>query len=218
MEQPIDNLLKDYKNQKQDTWIMNVMNLNMQLLEERQTKKAKSRLNKLAVKKVFMIILGIAWALFLAALAFFGSFVNLFFGISMAAIAVINIIVVALYIQHVVLILRINYSNSIVETQQKLSKLQLSTLTMTRIVFLQSPFWTTFFWQPDMAFFSDWRFFLIGLPIALLLTFTSVWMFRNVNIGNKDKKWFGWLFRGAAWSPIVEAQEFMQELADFKNE
>jgi len=198
--------------------MMDVMNLNMLLLEERQLGKARSKMNRMTTGKIVTIVLGIAWALLLGVLAVAGSVVNLYFAISMAAICMLNLVAVSIYIQQVVMILRINYGKGIVETQQKLAKLQLSTLTIPRILFLQLPFWTTFTWQQSPVFFSQWQFWLIYFPLLLMFTYAAVWLFINIRITNKSKKWFGLLFRGPAWDPIMEAQEFLEEMEAFKKE
>lgn len=217
METNIEQLLTDYKNKQEATWVMAVMNLNMDLFEQLQTQKAKSTLKRMTAGKIITIILGIIWVIFLALCVYAGLYArNPYFVISIGAILLINIITVIMYIQQVVLIRRINYSSSITVAQQKLSKLQLSTLTMTRILFLQMPFWTTFFWHPGWISFSDWHFWLISFPVSLVFTAASVWMFRNIRIGNKDKKWFGYLFHGQAWKPIIEAQAFLNDIEEFK--
>ena len=217
METNIDQLLSDYKNKQEGTLLMAVMNLNMDLLEKIQAQKAKSALKSMTAGKIVTIILGILWIVFLGLCVYASLYAhNPYFSISIGAILVINIIAVIMYIQHLILIRRINYSSSITMAQQKLSKLQLSTLTMTRILFLQMPFWTTFYWHPSWISLSDWHFWLISFPIVVLFAAGSFWLFRNIRIENKDKKWFGYLFHGQAWQPIIRAQAFLNDIEEFK--
>jgi hypothetical protein len=83
----------------------------------------------------------------------------------------------------------IDNSETLVEVQEKTARLKASTLNSTRILFLQTPFYSTFFWN------GQWMkqgpaFWHIAFPITLLLAAGSIWLYRNIDIRNADKKWF----------------------------
>jgi hypothetical protein len=62
------------------------------------------------------------------------------------------------------------------------------------------------------------KFFLITLPVSLLFLFLSIWLFRNINYKNMEKKWFRVLFGSSEWTSVVQAIKFMNEIEEFKKE
>ena len=66
---------------------------------------------------------------------------------------------------------------------------------------------------------SSWTaFFLISLPIALFFVFVSIWLYRNINYKNADKKWFKMIFSSKEWTSVIKAIKFMKDIEDFKRE
>ena len=66
---------------------------------------------------------------------------------------------------------------------------------------------------------SNWTaFFLISLPITLFFVFVSIWLYKNINYKNADKKWLKILFSGKEWTSVIKAVKFMKEIEDFKRE
>jgi len=114
------------------------------------------------------------------------------------------------------LIRQIDYTDNIVETQEKLAALQASTLRTTRIMFLQTPFFSTWFWNERFIAGSGLAFWAIAVPIVLLLALGALWFYRNITLANANKKWFRRLFNGIEWSPILRAMEYLKEIEDFR--
>ncbi|MBK7123446.1 MAG: hypothetical protein IPH68_11930 [Chitinophagaceae bacterium] len=112
----------------------------------------------------------------------------MYFTVSACMIMLITILAVALYIKHIVLIKELDYSQSITETQKKLSKLQASTFN-SRFIWLQTPFYTTWFWSTGMIVGNRIAFWLIAVPITLLFTLLTIWLYRNLTPANMHKKW-----------------------------
>ena len=217
-ENKLENILKAYKNQSGETWLMNVMQLNMSLLETIQTQKARSKLKRLAAFKIVAIVLGIVWVLFLAMLVYYSNFKNIYFTVSISMIILFNVIAVVVYTKQLFLIGQINYSDSITITQQKLAELQLSTLNIVRFLFLQTPFYCTGFWSPAWINFTDIKNWLITFPITALLTILAFWLYKNISFKNVNKKWFRILFGNIEWTAITQSMEFIKVIEDFKNE
>lgn len=115
------------------------MKLNLHLFESLQKQRAESKLNRLVRLKVLAVILGIAWIIFMGILINGNQLKNIYFTISVGMIMIFNILAVAVYIKHIVLIRKLDYSQSITEVQKKLSRLQASTFN-TRFLLLQTPF------------------------------------------------------------------------------
>lgn len=194
------------------------MALNLFMLESMQKQKVQSKLNGLARFKTGAVILGIVWCLFLALLIYGNKFENIYFSTSISAILVFNILAVIVYIKHISLIRTIDYSQTITDTQQKLSRLQASTFN-TRFLFLQTPFYTTWFWSTNMIMGSAIKFWLISVPVALLFTILAIWLFRNLVPEKMNKKWVRKLIKSTPeHTSIIEAQNFLNEIDEFKTQ
>lgn len=189
--------------------------LNLHLVRELQTQKAKSVVRSMTGIKVFTLVVGILWVLFLGVLVT-GSFTfqRIFFVVSAGMVMIFNIIAIAVYIRHLVLMRQINNSDSVVHTQKKLAELEASTIRITGILFLQAPFYTTFWLSPGMV--EDVRFWLICVPVTGLFTFFAVWMYRNITYRNAEKRWFKWLFGGNEWTAVDKAKRFLGEIEEFE--
>lgn len=192
------------------------MKLNLFILESLQKQKAQSKLNSLARLKLVAVILGIVWSLFLGVLVYGNQLQNIYFTVSVGMIMLITILAVALYIRHIVLIRELDYSQSITDTQKKLSRLQASTFN-SRFILLQTPFYTTWFWSTEMVEAMDLKFWLIAVPITLLFTVLTIWLFRNLTPENMHKKWVKALVKNdPEHISILQAQDFLNEIEEFK--
>ncbi len=196
----------------------NLWTLNMRCIEMVQTQKAKSKLNGLAAFKSVAIILGILYVLFLGILVYGNHFKNLYFTFSIGIIMVINIVAIAVYIKHLVLISQINFGESIINAQKKLAELQASTINITRIIWLQLPFWCTWFWSSNWINNNTANFLLTAFPIALFFAVVAVWLFKNISLQNSHKKWFRILFSTTEWTSVIKAIEFINEIDEFKKD
>ena len=191
------------------------MRLNLFILESMQKQKAQSKLKGLARIKTGAVILGIAYILLLGLLIYGNQFTNIYFSISLGVILLFNVLAVLVYIQHISLIRHIDYGQSITDTQEKLSRLQASTFN-TRFLFLQTPFYTTWFWSTDMITGGDIKFWLISVPVGLLLTVLAIWLYRNLRPENMHKKWVRALIKSnPEHKSIMEAQKFLNEIEEF---
>jgi hypothetical protein len=210
-----DSILKDLW-KAQDEKLDRTMKLNLLILESLQKQKAQSKLNSLAKFKLGAVILGIVWILFLGLLIYGNQLRNIYFTVSAGMIFIFTLLAVFVYIKHIGLIRKMDYSLSITETQKQLSQLQASTFN-TRFLFLQTPFYATWFWSTEMIEGSGIKFWLISVPIALLLTLLAIWLYRNLTPENMHKKWVNTLIKSTPeYTSVMEAQEFLNEIEEFK--
>ena len=217
----LQNIWKAYDQKLEEARVLNLQSwaLNFKSFEAIQTQKAKSKLNSLARFKTWVILAGIIWVAFLAFLIYHSlSFSKIFFVISAGMIALFNVVAILVYIKHVIWIRQIDNSESVVDVQQKAAKLQTSTLQIVRILFLQMPFYTTWWFTPQMVTSGDLKFWLISFPIVLLFAFFSFWLYRNINHKNANKKWFKILFNSPEWTSVTKAIQFVKEIEDYKND
>ena len=218
-DKEIENMLSAYHIKPDETWVMKVMQLNMDCIEKIQTQKARAKLKPLVIIKIVAVILGITWILFLSILVYYSlTLSKIFFVVSAGFNIIITTIAIIVYIKHIVLIGQINSSESITGTQEKLAKLQLSTLNVARILFLTLPFYTTWYINKDMFANGSTGIWIFQICMTLLFTYFAIWLYRNISYKNANKKWFRILFNSSEWTSVTKAMEFLKEINDFKKE
>ncbi|HSN59503.1 MAG TPA: hypothetical protein VLR49_01105 [Ferruginibacter sp.] len=217
----LNNIWKQYDQKLEEARLLNLQSwaLNLQNFEMQQKQKVKSKLNKLVWQKLFLVIVGIIYAFTLYGLIFYSMhWSKIFFVISASAIAIVTTIAIAVYIKQVFIIRKINHTDSVVDAQKKISMLQSGTLQITRILFLQAPFYCTWFLTPAMIAANPGKFLFISLPVFLLFTWVSVFLYRNINYKNMQKKWFKILFSSPEWVSLIKSAAFLNEIDEFKKE
>ena len=218
-EKQVTDILEAYEHKLEQSRLLNMQSqaLNIKFIEELNMHKAKSKLHSVIRLKSWLIVFGILWVLFLSFLVSHSLTPSkIFFVISAGMIALITAIGIAVYIHHIILIHSIDNSASIVEAQEQLARLQASTLNSGRILFLQLPFYSTFFFTPQWIATSPLSFWLIAFPVALVFAAISIWLFRNISLKNAHKKWFRFLFSSSEWTSVTKAIEFMDEISEFR--
>ncbi len=195
------------------------LKINFRLLEDLQVTKAKSKLNALLSIKITGVVFGVIWLLFLGVLVGGNHFKNVYFSASALILMVFNIIAIATYIRHVVLISQVDYMESIANSQSKLAELQLSTIRATGFLWLQLPFYTTFFWNSEWLTKGDPGFWLIAFPITILFTALAIWLYKSIKPENLHKNWVKKLLAiGIEYKYAIEAGDFLAEIEEFKKD
>jgi hypothetical protein len=202
----------------QDEKLNRTMKQHLFIIELMQKQKAQSKLNGLARLKLVAVILGVLWTLFLGILIYGNQLRNIYFTVSVGMIMLITIAAIIAYIRHIVLIRELDYSQSITDTQKKLARLQASTFR-NRFILLQTPFYTTFFWSTEMIQSSVTKFCLIAIPITLLFTLVTIWLYKNLTPLKMHKKWVSYLLKNdPEQAPVLQAQKFLNEIEEFKTD
>jgi len=200
----------------QDIKLEKSLQLNLHLLNTLQKDKAKSKLNKLANFKLFAVALGIIWCAFLGLLIYGNYFKNMYFEISLVIILLFNIYACISNIKQIIFIKKLDYSDTIIGTQKKLAALQVSTINITRILLLQLPFYSTWFYTHQLVM-HDTRFQLIAFSCTLVLVLVAIWLYRNVSFKNMHKKWLRvFMNMGPEYKSITEARDFLSEIEAFQ--
>ena len=215
----LNQLLASYNHQLEEAKVLNLQSwvLNYKCFESIQSQKARSKIRALISFKMVAILLGIVWVSFLGYLLYYSLEISkIFFVISAGAIFLVTLAAIFVYAYHIVLISKINNSENVLKTQETIARLQLSTINIVRILFLQAPFYCTFWWTMTMIENSPTAFWLISVPIALLFTFGSIWLYKNISMKYVEKKWFKILFNSPEWTTLSRAAAFLDEINDFK--
>jgi hypothetical protein len=215
----LNNLLQQYNHKLEEARVLNLQSwaLNYKCFETLQTQKMRSKLNALMGIKIVGIVLGIAWVIFLGMLVCGIRFRNIYFSFSAIAIILFTLLAIAVYIRQVIMLKQIDYSKSITDTQNRLAALQVSSIKIARILVLQTPFYTTWFWSAQWMQHDIW-FWLVAFPITILFTLLAVWLYKNITVKNIDNKKLRWLFSGPELSYISQAKLFLDEIETFRKD
>lgn len=214
----LENIWKAYDRKLEEARILNLQSwvVNMQTFEYLQTHKARTTLHSLGRFKVGAILIGVVWVAFLGLLVYGNAWRNVYFSCSLILLMLFSILAIAVYIKQILLIREVNYSESIMVTQQKLEELQFSTIRVVRILWLQMPLYTTWYWNRDWIMHDSLNFGLIQLPITLFFVFLSIWLYRNISVKNAGKRWFRILLGNKEWGSVMEAIHYLKEIEEFK--
>lgn len=99
-------------------------------------------------------------------------------------------IALVFYMYQLNLIDKIDFTEPVLAIQERLSELKVSTLNVTRLLFLQLPLWTTFYWKEKMFVAQNWGLRVIQAVVTISFTALSMWLFFHIKPENQDKKWF----------------------------
>ncbi len=173
--------------------------------------------------KVYTLLIGILWvgigAIALSTIyanAF--SSANKFFLFSASIQVLLTAIALLIFGYQLIKIYQIEISDPILETQRKLAQLKITTLWSARILFLQLPVWTSFWWNETML--AEWNLlqWIIPLFFTVSFTFIALWLFFNIKYENRNKKWFQLIFKGKEWTPLMLSMELLEQLDDYETD
>lgn len=194
------------------------LQLNLRLLQEVQSQKAKSVLRSFIASRILGIVIGMLY-LALLVIAFWYVRTQPVMAVSFAVFIACTVIAIGMYMREIGVIRKISYGSNIVDTQQKLAGIKSSIIWTLRISWVQLPFWSTFFVSNELLRKGGREFWMIETPITLLLAILAVVLYKNITIENaQKKKWVKGLIRGAGMKSLTRAMDFMKEIEDFKNE
>ena len=195
--------------------------LNRKNTEDITRLKVQNFVSSIKPIKIFAILVGILWVGILGTVVvnlFIFSFskISPIFLFSLAMQVVLTAIALIIYIYQLITIYQVDLTEPILNTQEKIASLKTTTLWAAKLMFLQLPVWTTFWWNETM--FTDWNF--LQWSILLLytgsLTFLSLWLFFNIKFENRDKKWFKFIFNGKEWTPLMKSMELLAQIDEYK--
>lgn len=183
--------------------------------------KVHNFLSSMKPIKIFAILVGFLWVglgTFILSDIYIDAFseANKFFLFSATIQVVLTAIALWMYLYQLIKIYEVNSYDPILETQEKLVQLRISTLWSARILFLQLPVWTTFWWNETML--TDWNLFqwIMTVMVTISFTYVSVWLFLKIKHENRNKKWFQLIFSGNEWTPLMKSMELLEQVKDYK--
>jgi len=204
--------------------IENFLNINDQSFELTQIKKAKSKVKSLIFSKIVGITLGLGWISFMFILIYFTvfntpiSFGKFFFVGSLSIIVLITSLAVFLYVKDIITIKQIDNSESVTVTQLKLASLQLSIIKSVRVSWLQLPFYSTWYLNYELIMKGNIIFWIVQIFVTGITTWLAIWLFRNINYKNLNKKRVRNLMQGVGFYSVTQAMDYIKEIDNFKND
>jgi hypothetical protein len=197
------------------------LQINRLLLKEMIQQKANRAIQSLKWFKVVGIGICLLYLLLLGillnyAIAHYTPNAN-YFIISISALFLINIKAFFDYVRHLIWAAAINFDGAVTDIQDKLLQLQFSLFRHNRFMFLQLPFWTTFYlssqWFPHSV---GAGFIIFQLLFTGSFCWLAVWLYLNHTPANAHKKWVQVFMRGSGGKNIQAALGFFQEMEQFK--
>jgi len=184
--------------------------------------KVHNFLSSMKPIKIFTLLVGILWVsigIIILGNIYINAFseANKFFLFSATVQVLLTAIALIIYTYQLITIYQVDITEPILKTQKKLANLKISTLWVTRILFLQLPVWTTFWWNSSMLENGNWILWIIQAVVTISFTYAAVWLFFNIKYENKGKKWFQLIFNGKEWTPLMKAMELSEQLEDYKD-
>jgi hypothetical protein len=208
----IINLWKSYGKRLDESLLLNKKNT-----EDITKMKVQSLLSSMKPLKVFAILVGIVWVAFVDVLIFkLFHVANPFFIVSAIIQAFLTQLAIVIYLYQLILIYQADLNEPILSTQSKLVRLKSSTLWVARLLFLQLPVWTTFYWNKGMLENGNISLWIIQIMITLLFTLLALWLFINIKFENRDKKWFKMIFNTREWTAVIKSMELYREIGKFQ--
>jgi hypothetical protein len=214
----------DFKNlwQKTNEKLEESFVINRNNTEDITRMKVYNFISSMKPIKIFALLFGILWVgvgISLLSPIYLNAFseANKYFLFSASIQVGITAIALLIYLYQLFTISEVYISDSVLKTQKKLASLKLSTIWVTRILFLQLPVWTTFWWNETM--FNEWKWYQWAATgiVTLLFTYFAIWLFFNIKYENRNKKWFKLIFKGKEWTPLMNSIELIEQINYYKD-
>jgi hypothetical protein len=194
------------------------LQLNLRLLREVQSQKARSVLRGLTAGRVIGLVLGVFYEIVLC-VAFWYVRSQPVMAVSIGVFIMVTGIAMGAYWWELVLIGRIGYAENIVDTQEKLAGIQSSIIRTLRISWVQLPFWATFFVSNGLMRKGGPVFWGVEIGVVLAFTAVAIVLYRNLTQESVERKpWIRKLVQGTGWKSVTRAIGFMQDIREFRQE
>ena len=169
--------------------------------------------------KIFTLLVGLLWVFGIGYVLIKLSInaydqVSLYFLYSAYFQVMLTAMAVIIYIIQLSTLYSIDFNKPVVILQKTLIKLKASTLNITKILILQLPFWTTFYWNESMFKNGTLPLFILQGAVTISFTYLSLWLFFHLKFENADKWWFKLLLQGKEWEPLITSINILNEMEE----
>jgi hypothetical protein len=169
--------------------------------------------------KIFTLLVGLLWVLGIGYVLLKLTInaydqVSLYFLYSAYFQVMLTAMAVILYIIQLSTLYSIDFNKPVVILQKTLINLKASTLNVTKILILQLPFWTTFYWNESMFKNGTLPLFILQGAVTISFTCLAIWLFFNLKYENADKWWFKLLLQGKEWEPLITSIGILNDMEE----
>ena len=169
--------------------------------------------------KIFTLLVGLLWVFSIGYVLIKLTInaydqVSLYFLYSAYFQVMLTAMAVILYIIQLSTLYSIDFNKPVVILQKTLINLKASTLNITKILILQLPFWTTFYWNESMFKNGTLPLFILQGAVTISFTYLSLWLFFHLKIENADKWWFKLLLQGKEWEPLITSIGILNDMEE----
>ena len=169
--------------------------------------------------KIFTLLVGLLWVFSIGYVLIKLTInaydqVSLYFIYSAYFQVMLTAVAVILYIIQLSTLYSIDFNKPVVILQKTLINLKASTLNITKILILQLPFWTTFYWNESMFKNGTLPLFILQGAVTISFTYLSLWLFFHLKFENADKWWFKLLLQGKEWEPLITSINILNEMEE----
>ncbi|MCW3467074.1 hypothetical protein [Chitinophaga nivalis] len=179
--------------------------------------KVQSLIASMQPIKIFALLTGVLWVLFVDGLIItLYPVANVCFLVSAVMQVLLTKLAIGIYLYQLILIRQVDISEPILATQEKIARLQSTSLWVARLLFLQLPVWTTFYLNATMLANGHWLLWLLQGAVTIGFTVLAIWLFVRIRFENRHEKWFRWIFGGKEWLPVIKSWDLLQQLAAYE--
>ena len=169
--------------------------------------------------KIFTLLVGLLWVLGIGYVLLKLTIdaydqVSLYFLYSAYFQVMLTAVAAILYIIQLSTLYSIDFNKPVAILQKTLINLKASTLNVTKILILQLPFWTTFYWNESMFKNGTLPLFILQGAVTISFTCLAIWLFFNLKYENADKWWFKLLLQGKEWEPLITSIGILNDMEE----
>ena len=169
--------------------------------------------------KIFTLLVGLLWVFSIGYVLIKLTInaydqVSLYFLYSAYFQVMLTAMAVILYIIQLSTLYSIDFNKPVVILQKTLINLKASTLNVIKILILQLPFWTTFYWNESMFKNGTLPLFILQGAVTISFTYLSLWLFFHLKFENADKWWFKLLLQGKEWEPLITSIDILNDMEE----
>jgi hypothetical protein len=169
--------------------------------------------------KIFTLLVGLLWVFSIGYVLIKLTInaydqVSLYFLYSAYFQVMLTAMAVILYIIQLSTLYSIDFNKPVVILQKTLINLKASTLNVIKILILQLPFWTTFYWNESMFKNGTLPLFILQGAVTISFTCLAIWLFFNLKFENADKWWFKLLLQGKEWEPLITSIDILNDMEE----
>ena len=211
-DQELLNIWKSY-----DQKIEEVIVINKEIAYDITKKKLNTSIQSLRLPKSLLLMLGIPYTLimcFITWVTYKAAAYIMMFGFGTISLIMIGTIIG--YFYQFYLISKISRSEEIMEVQESIAELKLSSYNIARLIITQLPCWSICWVSMEGVKNSPFIYGGINLMVFIALSYLSYWLYQDLSIDKHNSKISKIIFSGKEWEPIIKSSNILKQLKEYK--